>query len=324
MGQTNSLRNGVPRICVVGAGEWAARMHRPALARLVAAGRLAVAGVCDLNANAAGDFAAATSAGDTFADAGQMLDRCRPNGLIVLTPPQVTPAMILLAAERGIPFFTEKPPATDADTHRRLIDIVGELPHVIGYNRRFAPYCRQAREWLAGQCVQAVACRFTRHRRHDDDFTTTAVHAIDAVRFFAGELNDLRIDVVRVRDVFNFFIVASAAFGARVDIAIMPDTAAAQEHYSIFSAGRSVHVTFPQPKVIDLPGGVELHEGNKVTARLGAADFRLAGDDQPGLLGIVAEHEAFLDILTGTSCEATLSATLGTQLIRDELRREMD
>ena len=110
--------------------------RRPALARLTAAGGLTIAGVCDRSAKAAGDFAAATVAQAAFTDAAEMLDRCRPDGLVVLTPPQVTPAIIELAAERKIPFFTEKPPATDAETHRRLIELVGELPHVIGYNRR--------------------------------------------------------------------------------------------------------------------------------------------------------------------------------------------
>lgn len=260
---------------------------------------------------------------EPFSDAAAMIDRCKPDGLAIVVNPFATAVMVELAAERGLPFLTEKPPAPDAATHARLIDRVGSLRHLVAYNRRFAPYMTQARQWLAGQAIQSVTAMFVRHRRHDADFTTTAVHAIDAVRSLAGDdYAELRVEIAPAGPVRNFFLTGWTRGGARIDILITPDTASAEEHYIVRSADRTVRVAFPHPGTIDLPGYVELHENKKLTARLGPGNFHIDPNDQPALIGIVAEHEAFCKMLSnGEAADSTLAATLQTQRVRDELGR---
>ncbi len=311
------------RICVIGAGDWASRMHLPVLRRLAGRGELVCPAVCDLDRARAESYAGGLGAAAVFGDASAMLDACRPDGVAILVPPPVTPSVIALAAERGIPFLTEKPPATTAAEHARLIDKVGGLPHVVGYNRRHAPYMLRARDWLAGQPIQSVTALFSRHRRLDPDFSTTAVHAIDAVRFLAGdELARLRIEVAPAGRAANYFLAGWTAGGTRIDLLITPDTASAAEHYVVRSADRTAVVAFPMSRMIDLPGGVELHEANRVAARLGPGDFGLAPDDLPGLGGILGEHELFCRAVRGqAAADSTLAATLGTQRVREELYR---
>ncbi len=106
-------------------------------------------------------------------DLDRMLEDVQPEGVLVLVPPPVATAVIERVAKRRAAFLTEKPPAPDTAAHRRLIEVVGELPHVVAYNRRHAPYIRQAKEWMAGQAVQSVTVLFSRYRRRDPDFTTT-------------------------------------------------------------------------------------------------------------------------------------------------------
>ncbi|MCG3179838.1 MAG: hypothetical protein BIFFINMI_02184 [Phycisphaerae bacterium] len=311
------------RLCVVGCGDWARRMHWPAMARLSATGLARWVGACDLDAAAAGACAEALAADATFTDSDAMLDRCRPDGVVLLLPPPATAGMIARVAARGLPFLTEKPPAPDAATHRDLIARVGGLAHLVGYNRRHAPYLTRAREWLAGRAIQAVTVLFTRHRRREPDFSTTAVHAIDTGLFLTGDRpRQLDLACRTAGVVRNLFVSGWSAGGARIEIAVLPDTASAMEHYCVASSDRSVRIAYPQSNMHDLPGFVELHEGNRVVERLGPGDFGLNDDDLPGLGGIATEHELFARALAGgAAVESTLAATLATQQVRDAFGR---
>ena len=65
-----------------------------------------------------------------------------------------------------------------------------EVPHQVAFNRRYVPLLAELRERIrllpAGATLQHVRYEMVRVNRRDPDFSTTAVHAIDAVRFIAG------------------------------------------------------------------------------------------------------------------------------------------
>lgn len=309
-----------PRICLVGAGRWSTSVHLPALQRLQASRLAEYSGVCDLDAAKARAYASALDAAP-HTDLDAMLDDLHPDGLLLITGPGQLPDVIRTAIGRGIPFLCEKPPATDAETHRELRDAAGALPHVVAYNRRHAPYIARAKEWLEGAELQAVACHFARHRRRDEDFTTTAVHGIDAALYLAGaELETARLEVAPAGGVVNFFIDGWTTNGVRVSILVTPDTGSAQEHYTIRSADRTVALAFPQNPMVDRPGWVELHQENRVAARLTAADFGLADDDLSALIGVQAEEERFARMLAGEAVSiSTLATSLQTQQLREQL-----
>lgn len=310
------------RLCVVGCGVWAGRMHHAPLRALVDAGRIACVGVCDLDRARANQTRSVLDAEAVFADAAEMLDRATPDGVVLLVSTAAMPGMIELAAGRRIPFLCEKPPATDTDAHRRLIDAVGDLPHLVAYNRRHAPCVRDAADWLSGHAIQLVTAAFCRHRRLDPDFSTTAVHAIDAVRVLAGgRFAELRIVVASAGDVRNFYIDGFAAGGARVSLQITPNVGRKSEHYTLHAADRSAGVSFPHPNTDYGDWLVELIERDRVARRITAADYGVAADDWPVLAGIAAEHEAFTAILSGGAPAAsTLTDCLQTQQVRAKLR----
>ena len=304
-------------VCVAGAGRWAWRMHRPALERLREEGRLRVLAVSDPDRGRAGRLAEALGAPAVYAGAGRMLDEVRPDGLLILTRPEVSPALVREAAGRGVPFLVEKPPAADTATHRRLAEEAEGLVHLVAYNRRFSPYLRRAREWLGGEEPLLVHCRFSRHRRREADFTATAVHAVDtAFHLAGGRPLEVELEAVPAAGVWNYFLLGRTARG-RVDVVVTPDVSSSQEHYVLLGRRRGAVVAFPQPNVMDLPGCVELHEEGRVAARLGPGDFGLEAGDLPALAGVVGEHREFLEaVLTGNSPGATLAATLPVQEVR--------
>lgn len=309
------------RLAVIGAGRWSRLMHLPMLQKLRALEDVAFAAVCDLNAQAAADYGRELGGAESFTDLNAMLAAVKPDGVAVLVPPAVSAQVLEQVIALRVPFITEKPPAPNAATQRKLIQAATGLPHVVAYNRRHCAYVAQAREWMAGQALQLVLTQFSRWQRREADFTDTAVHAIDTTRHLAGsDLVTARIEVVPAGKVRSYFFTGWTLHNTRIEIAITPDTASACEHYTLRASERSVLVAFPQNGMIDLPGYVELHEKNKVTARKGPADFGLEPGDQPGLGGILAEHVCFCRCLRGqTRPFSTLETTLQTQELRDAL-----
>lgn len=309
------------RLAVIGAGRWSRLMHLPMLQKLRALENVTFAAICDLNAQAAADYAQELGCAESFNDLNAMLGAVKPDGVAVLVPPAVAAHVLEQVIARRVPFITEKPPAPNAATQRKLIQVAAGLPHVVAYNRRHCAYVAQAREWMTGQTLQLVLTQFSRWQRHEADFTDTAVHAIDTTRHLAGDdLATARIEVVPAGKVRNYFFTGWTRTNTRIEIAITPDTASASEHYTVRSSERTVLIAFPQNGMIDLPGYVELHEKNKVAARKGPADFGLEPGDQPGLGGILAEHVSFCRCLRGQAQPfSTLETTLQTQELRDAL-----
>jgi predicted dehydrogenase len=308
------------KIAIVGAGSWSRDMHLPALRRLQDAGRADYVAVCDLDPAKAGAYAASLGA-RAFTDLDAMLAGVKPDGVALLVSEHVTPVLIETCIRRGLPFITEKPPAPDVATHRRLLEAVGELPHIVAFNRRHAPYVRQAVEWMRDAPLQGVFCDFSRHNRRSGDFGATFVHGIDTVQYLArSEFAEARLEVAPVDGGANLYIGGWTASGVRLELRIMPVTGSAREHYTVISVNRSVVVAYPQPPMIDLPGFVELHDCNRLVVRKSAVDFGLAPDDLSGLGGIVREHELLVEILEGSATAwSTLRTSLPTQMIRDSL-----
>ena len=309
-----------PRMAVVGAGSWSTEMHLPAARRVQAEGLADYVGVADLNPEAARPYAARLDAA-AFTDADEMLRKTEPDGVLLLVRQHDMPGLIATMAELGLPFLCEKPPAPDTQTHRRLIEVGGDLPHVVAYNRRHAPYVQQAKAWLEGVRPHLVLCEMVRYRRREEDFSGTAVHGIDTALYLAGEpLAEARIEVAPVEAVNNFFIDGWTTGGTRVSVLVTPDTGSRQEHYTVRSIDRNVLVAFPMRHMIDCPGYAELHDDREVAARITNEDLGVEPDDHPALLGVRAEHERFARIVAGeASSVATLANTLQTQQLRERL-----
>ncbi|MGQ9661805.1 MAG: Gfo/Idh/MocA family protein [Kiritimatiellia bacterium] len=311
------MRNNRPRICVVGAGDWSTRMHLPAMKALGEEGRAEYVAVCDLDETKAARYARELGA-RAFTDLDEMLRDVRPDGLVLVANSSATPELIALAIARRMPFLCEKPPATDTVTHRRLLEQVGQLPHVVGYNRRHAPYMTKVKEWLAEEQLVSVTGLFARYRRREE-FSSTAVHGIDAVLYLSGDcLAEARVEIAPAGEVWNFFVSGWTRENVRVDLIVTPDTATNEEHYIVRGLRRSARVAFPHHTTVDFPGGVVLFEDQRCVAQLGPEQFGIARTDAPRIGGIVAEHERFVNLLNGSESRAI--STLRTSLPTQELR----
>ncbi|MBA3686614.1 MAG: Gfo/Idh/MocA family oxidoreductase [Planctomycetes bacterium] len=98
------------RIAAVGCGRHATSRVFPCFAKLP----VRLVGVCDLDPALAAANARRFAGESSFSDAATMLDQVRPDGLVVCAGPEAHVALALLALQRGIAVYTEKPAAPSA------------------------------------------------------------------------------------------------------------------------------------------------------------------------------------------------------------------
>jgi predicted dehydrogenase len=140
-----------------------------------------------------------------FGDEKQMLDRVRPEAVIIATPNSLHAGHGALCCERGIHFLVEKPVTATLDEAAELVRAVRDsgVRTLVGHHRRYLPVVREAKKLIAagalGDLVSASVVWST--RKPDDYFTVTwrtqpgggpllinAIHEIDLLRHLCGEV----------------------------------------------------------------------------------------------------------------------------------------
>jgi predicted dehydrogenase len=183
------------RLAVIGAGSHSTSNHGAALRACRAAqpDQVELAAVCDLDLKKAQTYASKFGFLKTYDDYDRMLASERLDGLIAITPLPFTERIAGDLLTKGLPLVIEKPPGETSQATRRLLQIAERhsAPHMISFNRRFAPVITKAREWLAGpgkgRPPKLMIGRMLRRARREEGFVVgTGIHLIDAILSFMG------------------------------------------------------------------------------------------------------------------------------------------
>jgi myo-inositol 2-dehydrogenase / D-chiro-inositol 1-dehydrogenase len=319
------------RLCLIGCGEHARVAHGPAQAR-VASERpdVALAACCDLDPARADAFRREFGFARSYTDLLAMLEAERPDAVVVVVPLDRTVEIGSAVLERGIPLLVEKPPGTtvmEVDRLRAAADNgTRAVPHQVAFNRRFVPLVTELRRIVetAGP-VQHLHYEMTRVNRRDPDFSTTAIHGLDVVRFIAGA------DYVEARcryrelpafgpGVANVLVDAVMTSGATAHLAFCPVAGVMVERATVHTDGHTLFLDVPMWNSVDAPGRL-LHFADGVLA----ADVRgnQCGDGTAlfELGGFYRETAAFVDDLTaGRIPSPTLSESRQSVEIAQHLR----
>ncbi len=181
-----------PRICIVGAGRLSSRRIYP----YVGAAGARLVGVCDLEMEKA-ERNARLHGGNVYTDMGEMLDAERPDGCVICIGPAQHAALAPAVMERGIPVYTEKPPAPDAASALEVARVskrTGVLC-TTAFKKRYNVAYSRAKEWIAGFApadlyslsVDYASGPYDNSRSHAFllDF---AIHVIDLVGYLFGDV----------------------------------------------------------------------------------------------------------------------------------------
>lgn len=188
------------RIGFIGTGG-ISRRHFSALARLT--DQATVVAVCDIVEERARLAAADAGGAAIYLSASEMFARERLDAVYVCLPPDAHVDQELLAAERGIHLFVEKPLALDlakAEAIDRAIRASGVVS-AVGYHWRHFSQTRILRERLAEERVGMLLGSFLNllpggawwrvKARSGGQIVEQAVHLFDTARFLLGEVEQV-------------------------------------------------------------------------------------------------------------------------------------
>ena len=184
------------KFCIIGCGEHAIELARAGACALRRVASLA--GARRLLRRGGGPGRAVRRAirlrARSYADIDAMLDAERPDAVALVVPVRLTCEIGVRILSRGVPLLLEKPPGQPCRKSTALAAAAraggASVPHQVAFNRRYVPLVAALRDRVdrrpPGAPLQHVRYEMVRVNRRDPDFSTTAIHAIDAVRFITG------------------------------------------------------------------------------------------------------------------------------------------
>lgn len=300
----NRNSGGTLRIGVIGAGWIANLSHGPALAEYAKLHPQVVLGaVCDLDPKRAGEFASRFGFGRAYGSVEEMLGTERLDAVYVLVPDRLIAGVAEGVLLRGLPVLIEKPPGKTPGEVARLLQTASRTgtPHFVAFNRRCMPLMAELKRRVllaqeeSGGGPEMISYLFSRHGRNDSDFSTTAIHPVDAVSFLGGSpYLELKIDYHKEEGGAprgaNIFLHGGLRSGTRVSISITPDGGMNCERVDIAFPGRGFSLSVPCVKGADGEGLLREYRQGALVSEVDGRTVPTNRND-----GFYRETEMFLD-----------------------------
>lgn len=263
-------------------------------------------------------------------DYRQILEDPEIDCVLILTRHNLHARMVVDALRAGKHVFVEKPLALTTDELRQVVSAYESNPRIlmVGFNRRFSPFTRRARELMSRTGPLFIHCRVNAGPVPRDSWVVDAgegggrilgevCHFVDLAQYLAGA-NPVRVYTVGLRDgsgkvsAEDVSVTLNLADGsvAHIGYVACGDKAFSRERVEIFGGG-SVCVIDDFRRLIHVSGG------SRRTMRAMNVDR-----------GHRAELEAFISAVSGKTPPpvsigeyiATTVATIATQqaLVRGE------
>ncbi|MBN1673352.1 MAG: Gfo/Idh/MocA family oxidoreductase [Kiritimatiellae bacterium] len=211
------------RVALIGAGSMANNVHYPSLAEF---DDVELVGLCDLVPEKLENTAQRFGIRRTFNDFRAMLEATKPDAVYALMPPHHLFDVAMAVLQAGHDLFVEKPPALTSFQTECLAKAAADAGAVtgVGFQRRYHPLFVQC--WNEtrkhGPLHQVVATFYKNqeparvhqyYRGAIDILTSDAIHAVDAMRYFAGgDVVSVASDVRKIDSWYNTCFNALVTF----------------------------------------------------------------------------------------------------------------
>ena len=343
------------RICVIGCGGISNGCHGPSYVKYRDENPgFETAACCDINGERAAAYAEKFGFARHYTDYTEMLRVEKPDAVCVTVHEDHTARVAFGVLNMGFPMFTEKPPGkTSADT-RALIEAAKKSGAInqVGYNRRYMPILQKMREMVSGgdatqaggagasggnapqaasgatalrhDGIQHIRYDFYRVGRYDADFSDTAVHGIDAVRYLTGadyvRVNFTYQDMPRYgANVKNIYMDCTMSTGAHAFLSFCPVTGAVLERATISAKDNTWIANTPiWAEGYDRPGELIHIYKNAAKAVISTAELCGESDEVYITNGFYNENRAFFDcVRNNRKSPCDLESALNTSLVKD-------
>ena len=265
------------RILVAGAG----RFGREHLRTLAAMESVALVGVADVDEKAAREAARRYGAAAWDRDAAALIDRLRPDGVVVATPGATHVALASRALAAGASVLVEKPVAATAADAAALAEAAATGPgfvlpgHILRFSGPHRTLVGIVRSGEIGEILSVVA------RRHRDDSRATR-YADDPVLMTMIHDIDLAIWITDAAAIGVHALRAPAGEVRSSTMMMAKDSKGSTWHLSTAWTYPGMETPPDRLEVVGTRGGVELEAGvalRQYGAKPQTIDLRAAPDD---------------------------------------------
>ena len=284
------------RVGLIGCGEHAEIGHAIPLARYRAAhpGAVALAAACDLRRERAELFCQKYGFARAYQSADEMLVKEQLDVCVAVAPVELIPEIGIKLLQAKMPCVVEKPlGATIAEVQRlRGVAQATNTVNMVSVNRRFMPLLNRGLEWAkAAGPLRYVRATMLRQARTEPDFLRfTAIHALDAVRFIAGNVSAFQIRALKPMPPQWYAIDLQFESGVRGRIDVLPTVGLLDETYELAGDGFRAVITCP----FGLQRSLRCYQENRLVLE------EIAGSDTPEdvINGVYGEVIALVQALT--------------------------
>ena len=189
------------RLGFIGLGLIPTRAHLPALVPLAEAGQVVLQAFCDVNEETLKEQAETFKPKAIYADHHEMFEKEDLDAIYLCIPPSLHTDEVLIAADRGIAVFVEKPQTLDMAQAVRFNDAIQKTGIVsqLGFMSRYYPSAEQVRQRLQERTprhalLQALysgkPLRYwtSRYELCGGSFVESTIHKVDLLRYFLGDI----------------------------------------------------------------------------------------------------------------------------------------
>lgn len=239
------------RLGLIGCGEHSEIGHAIPLARYASTHpeTVALAAACDLRTERAELFCQKYGFAKPYQQAEDMLAKEQLDVCIAVMPVERISEIGIKLLQANTPCVVEKPLGVTIAEVRRLLEVAKATgtSNMVSVNRRFMPLLNRGMEWAkAAGTLRYVHCAMLRHARTEPDFLRfTAIHALDTMRFIAGEVRASEIRTLTPAPPHWYAIDLQFENGVQGRIDVLPTAGVAEERYELLGEGFRAVITSP-------------------------------------------------------------------------------
>jgi len=210
-----------------------------------------LAAACDLRVERAREFCAKYGFGAAYQNVDEMLQRENLDGCVAVVPTGKISELGIKLLKRGIPCVVEKPLGSSLTEVNALQSsaVAAQTLNMVSVNRRFMPFLNRAIDWAHGAgSLRYIRCTLARHARREVDFLwETAVHAVDTLRYIAGNIFAFDVHTMNANGETAAWYTVDLRFenGIAGRIDVVPTTGMVEETYDLFGESFRASVTCP-------------------------------------------------------------------------------
>ena len=316
------------KICIIGCGHMARNGHGFALKRYAETYcDTVLAACCDVDITRAEYFKEQFGFKKAYTDYKLMLNKEKPDAVCLISPVDKTAEMAIQILKMGYPLFLEKPPGKNTDETKQLIKVAEEsgVTVRVAFNRRYTPLLITLKEFTKSEKIRNITYQMYRKDRRDDDFSTTTIHAIDAVKFIA-ESDYSRVDFTyqhldnEAENVVNIYLNGILESGAVAQLSLVAMGGTVAERISVNTDMATYFVELPFWSNPDSPGKLTRLVGNTVTSTI-LGDNLIDSTEMFLESGFYEENRSFFEAVKQGDKTEDVSSGLQSVELADFIRK---